>query len=88
MAFAIEYIGLSAVACIGLYILIFLSGSCWLLVSMAHDIKCDLNIIADVAKTKDRLYNELSDFIEFHANVIQLSGSFCELFTIRLKLFL
>ena len=78
MAFTILYIGLYTVACVGLYFLVFLSGSCWLLISMAHDIKCDLHIIADVVKTKDRLYiyNDISKFIQFHSNVIQLSKDF------------
>lgn len=71
-----EYIGLSAVACVGLYILLFLSGSCWSLISMVHDVKCHLPTIADVAKTKNQLYNELSEFVEFHSDVIQLSDDF------------
>lgn len=73
IAFAIEYIGLHAVACTGLYYLLFLSGSCWLFVAMANDIKCNLYTITDVTITKQKLYNELAKFIEFHACVIQLS---------------
>lgn len=73
MAFAMQYIGLCFVACVGLYILIFLSGSCWLLVALAHDINYDLHAIADVAKSKNQLYNEFSEFIPFHSRVIQLN---------------
>lgn len=43
---------------------------------MAHDLKYHLHTIADVAKTRNKLYNELSEFVEFHSNVIQLSEEF------------
>lgn len=87
MACTSEYIGLITVARVGLQIIIFLSGSCWLLISMAHDIKCELRTIADIMKTKHTLSNELSEFIEFHSNVIQLSEVFCKLFTVQFGLY-
>lgn len=75
MAFSMEYLLLFAVGCVGLYSLIFLSGSCWLMISMAHDLKCDLQIVADIEKPKAKLINEFSQFVEFHSDVMQLRRS-------------
>lgn len=75
MAFAVEYVALFIVGGFGVYLLIFLSGSCWLMISMAHDLKCDLHIVTDLEKPEAKLKNEFSKFVEFHSDAMQLSGS-------------
>lgn len=76
MACAMEHVLMTTVGCVGLYSLIFLSGSCWLMISMAHDLKCDLHTVADIEKPKSKLNNELREFVGFHSDVMQLSESF------------
>lgn len=75
-AFSVQYFGLLIVAGIGVYFLVFLSGSCWLMISMAHDLKYDLNAIAGVAKSRSKMNNEFSKFVEFHSDIKQLSENF------------
>lgn len=82
IAFLVQYISVFCIANAATCYTAVISGSCWIFISMAKDIKQNLNAINEIGKfNKDRsvFLDRLSQLIELHSQAKRLS-EICQFF--------
>lgn len=76
IAFSLQYSLVLCTAHIGICNTGFITGSCWMLISLAKDIKEDIHMInekAQINTNRLELMGEFSQLLSYHSNVRQLS---------------
>lgn len=74
--FMVEYVGILCAACASAGHTCFVTGSCWMLVTLVKDIQHSLYILNEraIAKSsRSKLLNHLSEILQLHSSAKQLS---------------